>query len=305
MFRSTPGISAGQFAELASGMRLHYASCGDASKPLLLMLHGFPECWLTWESFMPGFEQTHHVVAPDMRGYNLSDKPAETSDYHITRLVRDVVELIDALGHRKALVIGHDWGGVVAWAACIAHPDRFHAAMILNAPHPVGFARALATDPAQQEASRYMNFLRSDGAEDKLLADNCAGLAKFFRAPGSDQWFTEERAAQYRAAWQQPGAVRAMLSYYRASPMYPPQGRDAGAAALELNPEDFRVTIPVRVGWGMDDSALLPVLLDGLGDSVPDLRIERIDGATHWVQHEQPGVVAGMMRRLVGEFPTG
>jgi pimeloyl-ACP methyl ester carboxylesterase len=305
MFRSDPGIVSGQRIELSSGVGLHYASSGDPNAPLLLMLHGFPECWFAWEAFMPVFSAQCHVVAPDLRGYNLSDKPPQSADYQMFFLVRDVLELIEALGHTDAMIIGHDWGGMITWAACIADPQRFRGAMILNAPHPVAFARALAGNPEQQAASRYMNHLRAPGAETALLADECAGFARFFRAPGYETWFTPESAARYRAAWQRPGVAQAMLNYYRASPVYPPQGRDAGAAALELDPAAHHVRVPVRIGWGMDDSALLPALLDPLADWVDDLTIERFPRATHWVHHEQPDAVTSLMSRFVDEFSTG
>jgi pimeloyl-ACP methyl ester carboxylesterase len=266
------------------------------------MLHGFPECWFAWERFMPRLATDCHVVAPDLRGYNLSDKPGQRDDYQMFFLVRDVLGLIDALGHDEAMIVGHDWGGMVTWASCIADPDRFRAALILNAPHPVAFARALASDVDQQTASRYMNLLRTPGTESELLANNCAGFSRFFRAPAYEAWFTPDVASRYRAAWQQPGAATAMLNYYRASPVYPPQGRDAGAAALELDPAAHFVRVPVRVGWGMRDSALLPALLDPLSDWVEDLSIERFPTATHWLHHEQPDRVAGMMTQFVNEF---
>lgn len=301
-FRSDPSILAGQSAELPNGIRLHFASCGDPSAPLVLLLHGYPEFWFAWHRLMPALAENHFVVAPDMRGYNLSDKPGEVADYQVPFLVSDVAQLIQYFGHQNACVIAHDWGGIVTWALAHSRPDLLKAAMIINAPHPVPFARLLANDAGQQEASRYINKLRAPDSEQWLLGKNCAGFARAFHAPGRDAWFDEAMAAQYRTAWTQPGAATAMVNYYRAWPMYPPQGRDAGAAGLELDPTDHDVKVPIRLLWAMQDAALPPQNLDGLESLVDDLVVERIDNATHWVVHEQPVLIEQRARSFLEEF---
>ncbi|MGB7184380.1 MAG: alpha/beta hydrolase [Burkholderiaceae bacterium] len=302
MFRSSPLLQAGQVAHLDSGLRLHYASCGNPRAPLILFVHGFPEFWYAWREFMPALASDFHVVAPDLRGYNLSDKPTDVDQYQMLFLVADLIQLMDSLGHEQARIVAHDWGGMIAWAAAIAMPRRFRAAMIMNAPHPVIFARALAANPEQQSASRYMNRLRAPGFERELIANQCAGFERFFCAPGFERWFTPAVAAEYRSAWQQPGAARAALNYYRASPVYPPQGRDAGAAALSLDPARHQLKIPIRMLWGMRDSALRPGLLAGLEQFVPDLEIQCIENATHWLHHEQTGLVASKIQDFANEF---
>src|SRR5690606_21381154 len=152
----------------ARPLRLHYASCGDERAPLLLMLHGFPEGWFAWRAVMPAFARRFHVVAPDLRGYGRSDKPEGVDAYRASELVGDLDAFVDALGHARCVLGGHDWGGPLAWAFAIAHPRRIERLVILNAPHPVPFARALAGDAGQQAASAYMGWLRRPGSENVL-----------------------------------------------------------------------------------------------------------------------------------------
>ncbi len=291
----------GQFREVGAGIRLHYASCGDAGRPLMLFVHGFPEFWRAWELVLPHFGDRWHAVAPDLRGFNLSSKPSEVAAYKPAVLVADLVGLIEALGHRSAVVVGHDWGGALAWSLAIARPDLVERLVILNAPHPVPFARALAGDPEQQNASRYMNWLRKPGAEGPLAEDDFARLDTFFLSMGGQRWFSGETRDAYHRAWSQPGALTGGLNYYRASPLYPPIDGDPGAARLDLREEDFVVRVPTLVIWGDADIALRPILLEGLDRVVPDMRIERLAGATHWLAHEQPEAIAAMIRRFADE----
>lgn len=292
-------IVAGRFAEVQPGMRLHYASCGDPSKPLMLMLHGFPEFWGAWREIMPAFADRYHVVAPDLRGYNLSDKPPAVRDYRPSLLVADVAGLVRALGHERCVLVAHDWGGAIAWSVAIAHPDMVERLVILNAPHPVPFARALASDAAQQQASQYMNWLRRPGSEALLAENGFARLEGFFLKLGGEAWFGADARADYHAAWGRTGALAGGVNWYRASPLYPPTADDAGASKLQLDPASFIVRVPTLVIWGEGDTALLPVLLDGLDVQVPDLRIVRLPEATHWLIHEQPQRVVAEIRRFV------
>ena len=292
-------VTSGHFATLPSGQKLHYAKAGDTSRPLAIFLHGFPQAWFAWEAQLPLSAKTHFCVAPDLRGFNLSDKPSDLKAYRIDRLVNDVVELIDALGYETAELIAHDWGGAVAWSTAIARPDKLGHLMILNAPHPIPFARALAHDAAQQAASQYMLELRAPDAEQKMLANDCDVLLDKFRA-GDALWLNESVAQRYRDAWRQPGAMTGMLAYYRASPLMPPTDSAPGAAGLRLDPADFKVTVPTTVIWGMQDVALLPILLEGLEDLVPDLTLRTVDNASHWLVHEQPDIVAAEIETFLG-----
>jgi pimeloyl-ACP methyl ester carboxylesterase len=293
-------ITEGQYCEVSPGIRLHYASCGQPGRPLVLFLHGFPEYWGAWRDLLPLIGDEFYAVAPDLRGFNLSTKPAEVAAYKVPHLIADVVGLVAALGYRRTVLVAHDWGGAVGWAVAIARPDLVERLVILNAPHAVPFQRALASDPEQQAASLYMNWLRTPGAEAALAADGFARLEAFFRKVGPADWFAGATRDDYHRAWGQPGALTGGCNYYRASPLYPPTRDDPGAAKLSLREDDFTVRVPTLVIWGERDQALRPVLLDGLDRVVPDLRIERLPQATHWLVHEQPRAIAASIRRFCG-----
>lgn len=283
-----PAVTTGHFVRVAPDVRLHSAECGTPGAPLMLFLHGFPEFWYAWRALLPAFGVRFHAVAPDLRGCNLSDKPADVHAYRVPALVADVDALVQRLGHERCILVAHDWGGALAWSYAIAHPQRVEKLVILNAPHPVPFARALAHDAAQQAASQYMNWLRRTGSEAVLARDGFARLDEFFLRPGGAGWFRGEVRDAYHAAWAQPGAITGGVNYYRASPLHPPAGDEAGAALLALVEEDFVVRAKTLVIWGEGDTALLPVLLDGLDRLVPGVRVVRLAGATHWLVHEQP-----------------
>jgi pimeloyl-ACP methyl ester carboxylesterase len=279
-----------------NGVRLHYAHAG--SGPLVLFLHGFPEFWLCWKRQLEEFGRDHLAVAPDLRGFNLSDRPADVKQYKARILIEDVRQLAAHFGQEKFVLVAHDWGGAVAWAYAMAHPQTLRKLVIVNSPHPVPFARELARDPAQAAASQYMNFFRTDKAERVLAENNYARLLKMtLEGWGKGSIDAAEKAA-YIEAWSQPGALTGSLNYYRASPLYPPIGDDPGAKALQLDPANFMVRVPTLVVWGMRDQALLPGNLEGLEACVPDLRIERLPEATHWVMHEEPQ----RLNRLIREF---
>ncbi len=173
-------IATGQYAELGNGIRLHYASCGERGRPLMIFLHGFPEYWGAWEEVLPSFGGTHHAVAPDLRGFNLSTQPAAVDAYRAREIVGDLERLVAHFGEDRAIVVAHDWGGAVAWQWAIAKPERISKLIVLNSPHPIPFARALVSDPAQQQASAYMNWLRKPGSEDALARDGYRRLDDFF-----------------------------------------------------------------------------------------------------------------------------
>jgi pimeloyl-ACP methyl ester carboxylesterase len=258
-----------------------------------------PEFWYAWKDVLPAFADRWHAIAPDLRGFNLSSKPERVEAYRAEQLVADLDGLIRGLGHERAVVVAHDWGGAAAWALAIAMPQRISKLVILNAPHPVPFARLLAHDPAQQAASAYMNWLRRPGSEQALAADGFALFDRFFVGVSPAPWFDAETRAAYHAAWAQPGALFGGIGYYRASPLYPPDGDDPGAGRLNLDPSKFIVRVPTRVIWGERDQALLPTLLDGLDALVPDLVVERLPECSHWLAHEAPGPVAALIRRFV------
>jgi pimeloyl-ACP methyl ester carboxylesterase len=294
-------IRTGNYAELGNGIRLHYASVGEPGEQPILFLHGFPEYWGAWEDLLPHFANGWHAVAPDLRGFNLSSQPVEVSAYRVRELIDDFERFCDRLGWSRPTVVAHDWGGAAAWQWAIAHPERIRRLAMLNCPHPVPFARDLASDPAQQQASAYMNWLRAPGAESVLVKDDCRALESFFlgmQRPNRP-WYTPERAARYREVWAR--GLTGGLNYYRASPLYPRAG--AGDPPLPtLEPEHFRVRVPTLVLWGGADRALPPRLLDGLGELVDDLTIESLPEATHWLAHEEPERIAAAIQSWCGAF---
>ncbi len=292
-----------QFADLPNGTRLHYASAGEPGKPLMLFVHGFPEFWYEWEAQLAEFGQTHYAVAPDLRGFNLSSKPAEVDAYKPRHIVEDLVQLIGVLGYQRAIVVAHDWGGAICWNLALQHPALVERLVIVNSPHPYLFAQALAHDPAQQAASAYMNWLRKPGSEQALAADNFAMLEAMLTGKGAQPapWFAGETRAKYHAAWSQPGAAGSHpltggVNFYRASPMHPPQPGEAAPDVSRLNPDDFVVRVPTLVIWGERDTALPKSLVEGLDRLVPGMRLERIPEGTHWVIHEQPERINRLIR---------
>jgi pimeloyl-ACP methyl ester carboxylesterase len=293
-------IEAGHYADLGGGIRLHYATCGARGAPLMLFLHGFPEFWGAWEDVMPSFGATHYAVAPDLRGFNLSSQPGEVGAYRIRAIVGDLERFLAHLGYGQAVVVAHDWGGAAAWSWAIAAPTRISRLVVMNSPHPVPFARDLIERPAQQQASAYMNWLRAPGSEQALAKDDFRALDGFFlgmqrvEAP----WYTAQRAQRYREVWGR--GLRGGVNYYRASPLHPPTADAPGPAALHLDPADFRVRVPTLVIWGDADVALPVTLLDGLDELVEDLAVFHLPRATHWLAHEEPEHIVGLIRDFIG-----
>lgn len=285
-----------QFAELGNGIRLHYASAGEQGKPLLLFLHGFPEFWYEWQAQLEEFGTDHFAVAPDLRGFNLSDMPSDLAAYKARHVIDDLERLVTHLGYTRCVVIAHDWGGAIAWNLALALPQLLERLIIINAPHPYLFLKALATDPAQQAASAYMNWLREAGSEDALAKDDFKRMEGFFAAMGqsSAAWFDAPTRERYHAAWRR--GLTGAVNYYRATPAHPPTPDHPGPLRLTLRPEDFTVKVPTRVIWGEADIALPASLLDGLEAVVDDLQIQRIADGSHWVIHEQPDRVNRLIR---------
>ena len=285
-----------QFVTLGNGMRLHYASAGQQGRPLMLFLHGFPEFWYEWHAQLAEFGSDHFAVAPDLRGFNLSDMPADVADYKARHVIDDLVRLIAHLGYERCILVAHDWGGAIAWNMALSHPQLLERLIIINAPHPYLFLKALATDPAQQAASSYMNWLRAPDSETTLAADDFKRMDGFFAAMGQSPaaWFDGETRERYHAAWRR--GLRGGVNYYRATPAHPPTPTEPGPLKLTLRPQDFTVTVPTRVIWGEADIALPATLLDGLEGVVTDLQIQRIAEGSHWVIHEQPERINRLIR---------
>ena len=287
---------AGGYAQV-NGVRLHYKSTGKGK--LVLFLHGFPEFWRSWEKQLEHFGRDYLAVAPDMRGYNLSDCPGDVRDYRAKLLVEDIRQLARTFTQDKFVLVAHDWGGAVAWSLAIAHPELLSHLVIVNSPHPYSFWRELANNPAQQKASDYMLLLRDPKAERVLSENHFERLLKMRFAGRQEGPALEADRKAYLDAWSQPGALTGSLNYYRASPLYPPSASDPGAAKLQLDPKDFVVRVPTLVIWGEKDKALLPSILEGIDEVVEHVEVVRVPDATHWVMDEKPDLVNTEIRRFI------
>jgi pimeloyl-ACP methyl ester carboxylesterase len=283
-----------------NGVKIHYAKAGSGN--LILFLHGFPEFWYAWKGQLEEFGRDHLAVAPDMRGFNLSSKPASVDEYRVPILVEDVRALAARLGfgaNRKFTLVGHDWGGAVAWAYAIAHPETLDRLVIINGPHPAVLQRELEKNPAQQKASEYMLMFRGPEAEKTLSQNNYAMLVKMVLEKGlKEGYFTEADRKAYLQAWSQPGALTGGLNYYRASRIGPPTADQP--KPVQFVPGSNMVNVPTLVIWGEQDMALLLGNIEGLEKYVPKLTIRRIPDATHWVVHEKPSIVSRHIRDFIG-----
>jgi epoxide hydrolase 4 len=299
-------ISTGRFIEVAPDVQLHCASIGldDHHKPLLVLLHGFPEFWQGWFDVMPLLAAHYRVVAPDLRGFNLSSKPVGVRAYAVKHIVADVLKLIQVLQSEAAqikqtnprvVLAAHDWGGAVAWNLAAAHGKVISELVIVNSPHPLTFWQALCHDTEQQQASQYMNWLRRPGCEVALAENNFERLEGFFLKMGKADWFTGLVREQYHAAWGQPRAIEGGCNYYRASPLHPPTEQEPGPLNIHLDEKQFFITVPTLLIWGDADIALRPVLIEDLDRHFSHLTIERFAQQSHWILHETPNQVANCM----------
>jgi len=291
-----------------NGIKLHTVLIGSG-KPLIL-LHGFPDFWYGWKDIMLGLKNEYRLIVPDMRGYNLSDKPEGIENYSLEFLINDIKGLSESLNLGKFYLAGHDWGGPIAWAFAGMFPELLEKLILINGPHPLVIRNLIANDTDQRNASSYIfEFLKPDSAN-KLMDNNFQvlkailnmdfqNLAGLLRGSGIDDIseipkrekslskFDEEK---YVEAWSQPGAVNAGLDYYRASV----------TEQLIGNRWNGEINVPTLVIHGMNDVALTPKILNGLEDYVKDLRIVKIEDASHWVMVDAPDVVNSNIRKFIG-----
>lgn len=278
---------------LSTGVTLNVGLSGNPEAPPVILLHGFPESHRTWRGIEPLLGGSFRLVMPDQRGFAGSDKPADVDAYTTAKLVDDVFALADALGIERFALVGHDWGGAIAWPAALRGDPRLTRLAIINAPHPVIFQKSLIEDAEQRAASQYMNAFRAPGFG-KLVQRMSFDwfFKKTFGGHVDLAIIPEAEKQQYIAGWSQPGALDAMLNWYRASPLVvPPPGITLPIPDWVLKPF-AKVRIPTLVMWGMRDKALLPVQLDGLDQLVEQLTIARIPGAGHFAPWEAPDAVA-------------
>ncbi len=269
---------------ITNGIRMHYVTQGEG--PLVVLLHGFPEFWYSWRLQIPVLAaQGFTVVAPDLRGYNDSDKPR--TGYDMPTLLRDIEGLIRGLGYSDAVIVGHDWGGALAWAFAMRYPQMTKRLIVLNAPHPVTFARELR-NPKQRAMSWYVLAFQLPWLPEALLAYNHAEAVGrlIYEAAMRKEAFPPEVLLRYQQAMSKPGALTAGLNYYRFL---------VRANVLDIlrgtPPFQEKIAAPTLLIWGEQDIALSIELTEGLEEWVPDIQIKRIADSGHWVQQEQPDLV--------------
>lgn len=280
---------------LPTGVELDVQVAGDPAHPPVILLHGFPESHRTWRDIVPDLARDHFVLAPDQRGYARSSKPKGVENYTPDRIVGDLVALADHFDIAEFTLVGHDWGGAVAWMAALQVPGRVSRLVIVNAPHPLVFQRSLFDDADQRQASQYITRFRDTSIDAGLTG---TGLEKFFGSTFVQHLTTavagDDKAA-YLDEWSQPGAMTGMLNWYRASQVIVPAPGETPARPAFLDAPFPKVEQPTLVIWGMRDKALLQVQLE-LAEHVPDLTIGRIEDAGHFVPWEKPASVIAAMR---------
>jgi epoxide hydrolase 4 len=256
----------------SNGVKIHYAALGDKKNPLIVMIHGFPDFWYSWREQMDALSKDYYVVAIDQRGYNLSDKPKGVENYDMRLLVGDVAAVIKHLGREKAIIVGHDWGGAVAWAMAIYTPQLVEKLIILNLPHFRGLARELANNPQQQKNSQYARNFQQPDAHTKLTAEQ---LVFWVKDP--------EAKKKYIEAFKRSD-FEAMLNYYKRNYPREPYKEDASPVV--------KVKAPVLMIHGLDDWALLPGALNNTWEWLEkDLTLVTIPGAGHFVQQDASEMV--------------
>lgn len=272
-----------------NNIRLHVVEAGKSDGPLVIFLHGFPEFWYAWRYQIDFFAAAgYRVVVPDQRGYNLSDKPRRIAAYNLDELARDIIGLIDFYQREKALIVSHDWGGMVAWWAGMAFPERIEKLVVMNVPHPTVMLRHLKDNPVQRRRSRYIFLFQLPFLPEWRMRKNqwdyaTRALTKTSR-PGT---FSEADLALYRESWAQPGALTGMLNWYRAGVRHRPKG--------VLSAKMF---VPTLMIWGAKDRFLGSEMAKESIALCENGRLKVLETASHWLQHEEPEQV----NALIDEF---
>ncbi|HWH81674.1 MAG TPA: alpha/beta hydrolase [Burkholderiaceae bacterium] len=289
---------------LPHGVTLHCRAAGPAGAPPLIFLHGFPEAAFVWDELLEHLGARFRCIAPNLRGFGGSSAPVDPEQYRVKHLMADIDALIAATGGAPIeALVAHDWGGAVAWTLGALRPELMKRLVIVNSPHPATFLRELQHNPQQQAASAYMNFLCRPDAEALLAENDFARMWPMFTNMGAADpaaregggWLTDAVRDQYRAVWGR--GLTGGCNYYRVTPLRPPTPQDASVMRVTFAPEFVTVKRPTLVIWGEDDTALPVALVDGLDAFVPEMRLVRVPGATHWIVHERPAFIAGEIER--------
>ena len=277
-------------------VKLHYAESGGGER-LVVLLHGFPECWHSWRHQLAALGGRFRVVAPDMRGYNLSDKPPGVADYRVEKLVDDVTGLIRHFGEREAAVVGHDWGAAVAWAVAERHPEYVWKLAALQVPPPAAWARNMTA--RQLFKSWYMFFFQLPRVPEWWIARNdFEGLGRMLRSTARPGTFSDADVDALKSALRRPGALTAGINYYRAN-LRAQLARSLGAEGAS---DDVRVRVPTLFVYGERDFAIAPETVRGVGAYVDaPYREVRLANANHWVQQEYPAEVNAALLSFLEE----
>jgi len=275
---AVPAVELRSSRRTVNGIDLHVVAAGEESAPLVVLLHGFPEFWYGWRRVIgPLVEAGYRVLVPDQRGYNRSEKPDGVGSYRLAELTRDAVALIGTEDRERAAIVGHDWGGVVAWAVAARHPEVVDRLTVVNAPHPTAYRRQLLSNPEQLRRSWYALAFQLPWLPERVARyDGYRVLERALRGTAAPGTFRDDELARYRRAWDRKGALTGMLNWYRAAARYPPR-----------IPTD-RIEPPTLVVWGADDAALVPSLAVDSAMLCSDGRLELLSETSHWVPHEAP-----------------
>ncbi|WP_286267629.1 alpha/beta fold hydrolase [Thalassotalea atypica] len=286
---------------LIDGVNIHYVQAGQHNahqKPTVFFLHGFPEYWETWSAQLKHFSKQYRVIAPDLPGYNLSDKPNELSFFSVPNLVKFFANFIQAVApNEEVYLVAHDWGGAIAWPLTAFFPHIIQKLVILNAAHPSAFTREMINNPEQRKKSEYIHELIAENAIEKLLANECDYLFNKMMSTMQVNVLTEQKKQDYLQVWRQSGSINGMLQYYRAMPQIAPSLRYSNKSDSKAGPvkdtgdmviPNIRIDVPTLILWGEQDQAFVRENLLGLEEYVKDCTIKRFPQASHWLQHEYP-----------------
>jgi pimeloyl-ACP methyl ester carboxylesterase len=271
-----------------NGINLHVVQVGPEDGRLIILLHGFPDFWYGWRKQIDDLAtQGFRVWAPDQRGYNLSDKPKGITAYNLNELMADLIGLINVSGQEKTFLVGHDWGAGVAWWTACKYPERLSKMVILNAPHHTPFRKAYYTNREQHRKSWYIRFFQLPWLPEALSSfRNERGLVRALQESSRPGAFTDADMTEYRKAWTQPGALTAMINWYRAA-----------VQTMPVEP-DPQVKVPTLILWGKQDMALNWDLADESAKLCTDGRVIYFDEATHWIHREE----SERVNQLISDF---
>ena len=278
---------------LSTGITMNVALAGPEDAPPVILVHGFPESHRTWREIGARLGDRFRLVMPDLRGFGESDRPQDVQAYATDTLVADIFALADALGIDRFALVGHDWGGAIAWAAALRGNPRIERLAIINSPHPLIFQKSLIDDEAQRAASQYMRAFRNPGMEAGIEA---MGFDTFFEKSFSKhvdlKLISADERRIYIEQWSRPGALTAMLNWYRSSQVAVPAVGENAAMPSWVERGVPKLKIPVLVIWGLEDKALLPIQLERIGEVGDDVEVVPLKGIGHFAPWEAPDQVA-------------